>query len=199
MTKSLSIVIQLLCALLPAAAKRVVLRSVLKWEIGARTTIGFSIILADQVKIGSDVRIRHFNMFRGLRLLEIGDGAIILNFNDSMAGREPGWPASLRIGRYTDVTSHHYFDCSGGIVIGDNSVIGGRGSQLWTHYRVNASELQPRSLSIGSRVYVCANATLVYCHIPDDSIVGAGAVVTKDIPDDSLAVGNPARVIRKIG
>ncbi|MRY64396.1 sugar O-acetyltransferase, partial [Parabacteroides distasonis] len=28
-------------------------------------------------------------------------------------------------------------------------------------------------------------------------VIGAGSVVTKDIPDDSVAVGNPARVVRK--
>ena len=32
----------------------------------------------------------------------------------------------------------------------------------------------------------------------DYVIVGAGSVVTKDIPDNSLAVGNPAKVIRKL-
>ena len=118
-----------------------------------------------------------------------------------MAGREPGWPASLRIGRHTDVTSHHYFDCSGGIVIGEHSVINGRGSQLWTHYRVNAEELQARPLSIASRGFaVCANATLVYCHIPDDCIVGAGAVVTRDFTQGGtglLLAGNPASVKKR--
>ncbi len=35
-------------------------------------------------------------------------------------------------------------------------------------------------------------------NIGDGCVIGAGAVVTKDIPDNSLAVGNPAKVIRKI-
>ena len=34
--------------------------------------------------------------------------------------------------------------------------------------------------------------------IGDRVIIGAGAVVTRDIPDDSVAVGNPARVIRTL-
>jgi len=46
---------------------------------------------------------------------------------------------------------------------------------------------------IGGNVVVCPGVT-----IGDRCVVGAGAVVTKDIPDDALAVGNPARVIRTI-
>lgn len=36
-------------------------------------------------------------------------------------------------------------------------------------------------------------------HIGDNSVIGAGAVVTKDIPENVLAVGSPARVLREIG
>ncbi|RZK39145.1 MAG: sugar O-acetyltransferase [Pedobacter sp.] len=46
---------------------------------------------------------------------------------------------------------------------------------------------------IGGGTVICPGVT-----IGNRCVIGAGAVVTKDIPDDSLAVGNPARVIRKI-
>ena len=35
--------------------------------------------------------------------------------------------------------------------------------------------------------------------IGDNSVIGAGSVVTKDIPENVVAVGNPCRVLRKIG
>ena len=47
---------------------------------------------------------------------------------------------------------------------------------------------------IGGGAIICPGVT-----IGNRCVIGAGAVVTKDIPDDSLAVGNPARVIRKLG
>ena len=51
---------------------------------------------------------------------------------------------------------------------------------------------------IGNRVFVGASTTiLMNTKIGDDVIIGAGSVVTKDIPDDSVVVGNPARVIGK--
>lgn len=46
---------------------------------------------------------------------------------------------------------------------------------------------------LGGGVIVCPGVT-----IGKNSVVGAGAVVTKDIPDNVVAVGNPARVIRTI-
>ncbi|QJD97608.1 sugar O-acetyltransferase [Mucilaginibacter robiniae] len=46
---------------------------------------------------------------------------------------------------------------------------------------------------IGGGTVICPGVT-----IGDACVIGAGSVVTKDIPDHSLAVGNPAKVIRKI-
>jgi maltose O-acetyltransferase len=46
---------------------------------------------------------------------------------------------------------------------------------------------------IGGQVVICPGVT-----IGSGSVIGAGSVVTKDIPEDSLAVGNPALVIRKL-
>jgi serine O-acetyltransferase len=51
--------------------------------------------------------------------------------------------------------------------------------------------------SLGARVKVFANATLVGpIRIGDDAVIGANSVVTKDVPDRSLAFGVPARVVR---
>lgn len=46
---------------------------------------------------------------------------------------------------------------------------------------------------IGGKVVICPGVT-----IGSGSVIGAGSVVTKDIPEDCLAVGNPAKVIRKL-
>jgi maltose O-acetyltransferase len=46
---------------------------------------------------------------------------------------------------------------------------------------------------IASNVVICGGVT-----IGDNCVIGAGSVVTRDIPSDSFAVGNPCRVVRKI-
>ena len=119
----MEILIQFLAMLLPAALKRLVLQSLLGWSIGPGVKIGYSIFSGcDLVRIGRNTQIGHFNMFRNLKRLEIGDDALIINFNDFMAGKDH-WPASLEIGDHSQVTSHHFFDCSGGIRIGNFSLI----------------------------------------------------------------------------
>lgn len=56
-----------------------------------------------------------------------------------------------------------------------------------------------KEVIIGDNVWIGGNA--VICpgvHIGDNVVIGAGSVVTKDIPDWSLAAGNPCRVLRQI-
>ncbi|NBX36413.1 MAG: N-acetyltransferase [Planctomycetes bacterium] len=55
-----------------------------------------------------------------------------------------------------------------------------------------------RSTTIGSRVSIGSNATILPVSICDDVVVGAGAVVTKDINKPGIYAGNPARLLRAI-
>lgn len=54
-------------------------------------------------------------------------------------------------------------------------------------------------VTIGNNVWICAGVmVLPGVTIGDNCVIGAGSVVCKDIPPDSLAVGNPCKVIRKL-
>jgi putative colanic acid biosynthesis acetyltransferase WcaF len=55
------------------------------------------------------------------------------------------------------------------------------------------------TIVIGKKAWVAARAiVLMGTTIGDRSVVGAGSVVTKDVPPDSVCAGNPARVVKKI-
>jgi acetyltransferase-like isoleucine patch superfamily enzyme len=195
------VIIQLLVMPLPMLIRRILLRYLLGWSIGARTKIGCSIILADSVSIGQDCRMGHFNIFRGLKILEIGNGTVILNLNHIMARKDVAWPREFRIGDHSQITSRHFFDSGGIVQIGNLCCIGGRDSQIWTHSLLLRADglraLEWRRLVIDDRCYLGARVTLVHCRIPSDCVVGAGAVVTKDFTIAGscfLLAGNPARI-----
>jgi acetyltransferase-like isoleucine patch superfamily enzyme len=54
-----------------------------------------------------------------------------------------------------------------------------------------------RSTKIGNRVSLGSNATILPVTIADDIVVGAGAVVTKDLIEPGIYAGNPARLVRR--
>ncbi|EFU29245.1 bacterial transferase hexapeptide repeat protein [Segatella buccae ATCC 33574] len=56
-----------------------------------------------------------------------------------------------------------------------------------------------RPISVGNNVWIGGNVTvLTGVTIGNNVTIGAGSVVTRDIPDNTLAVGNPCRVIKSI-
>ena len=54
-------------------------------------------------------------------------------------------------------------------------------------------------IHIGNNVWIGANSVILPgVNIGDNSVIGAGSIVTKDIPSNVIAVGNPCRVLREI-
>lgn len=55
-------------------------------------------------------------------------------------------------------------------------------------------------IHVGNNVWIGAGAILLPgVTIGDDTVIGAGSIVTKDIPSGVVAVGNPCRILREIG
>ena len=110
----------------------------------------------------------------------------------------------IKIGRNVFVNYNVTMLDGGMITIGDNCLIGPN-CQLYTPQHPFDHVLRRKSVEtaypitigedtwLGGGVVVCPGVT-----IGKRCIIGAGSVVTKDIPDDCVAAGNPARVIREL-
>lgn len=108
-----------------------------------------------------------------------------------------------RIGRNVFINQNCTFYDLGGIDIGDDVMIGPNVSLITSGHPLEPSQrragVTAKPIVIGKNVWIAAGATVIGgVTVGDNSVIAAGAVVTRDVPPDSLAGGNPARVIRSI-
>lgn len=122
---------------------------------------------------------------------------------------------NIYIGNNVSVNMNCTFvDCNR-IEIGNNVLIASNVQLYTSTHPVELSERLTPGWSLGEETYFCRTYALPIkigngcwlgggvivlpgVTIGDGCVIGAGSVVTKDIPADSLAVGNPCRVIRRI-
>lgn len=90
------------------------------------------------------------------------------------------------------------------VVFGDNVFIGPNCGFYTAGHPIDSIERNKglefaRLIIVGNNVWIGANVTVVPgVTIGDNCVIGAGSVVTKDIPDNTVAVGNPCKVIKSI-
>ena len=161
---------------------------------GRRAVTGQFCVIAADVKLGRDVAIYNFVNLYGC---EIGDYSRIGSFVEIQKG--------ARVGRNCKVSSHTFI-CEG-VTIEDEVFIGHNVNFINDKYpratRLDGAlqtgddwkvvpTLVQRAASIGTGATILAGV-----RIGERAIVGAGAVVTRDVPAGAIVVGNPARIIRK--
>lgn len=109
---------------------------------------------------------------------------------------------NITLGKGVFINSGCCFQDQGGIEIGDGSLIGQQVVIATLNHGLSPKDRQsmlPAKVVIGKNVWVSAHATILPgVTVGDNSVIGAGAVVNKDVPANSIAVGVPAKIIKKI-
>lgn len=149
--------------------------------------------IAPDVRLGEGVKIFAFVNLYGC---EIGDGSKIGTFVEIQRG--------ARIGKHVKVSSHTFI-CEG-VTIEDEVFVGHNVSFINDRYPRSTNPdgsiqtdvdwklettLVKRRASIGTSSTILCGVT-----IGENAIVGAGSVVTHDVPDNAVVAGNPARFLR---
>jgi UDP-2-acetamido-3-amino-2,3-dideoxy-glucuronate N-acetyltransferase len=153
------------------------------------------VCIAPDVKLGKDVRLSKFINLYGC---EIGDHTKIGAFVEIQK--------NATVGKNCKISSHT-FVCEG-VVIEDEVFVGhnvafindsypratAADGQLQTEqdWKVEQTLVKKRA-SIGSGSTILSKVT-----IGENALVGAGSVVTKDVPANAVVAGNPARILRYI-
>ena len=84
-------------------------------------------------------------------------------------------------------------------MIGPNVTIATAGQPIAPDLRRDVAQFNI-PVRIGDNVWIGANSlALPGVTIGENSVIGAGSIVTKDIPANAVAVGNPCRVLREVG
>jgi acetyltransferase-like isoleucine patch superfamily enzyme len=151
--------------------------------------------IAPDVRLGREVKLSKFVNLYGC---EVGDHTKIGAFVEIQK--------NARIGRNCKISSHS-FVCEG-VTVEDNVFVGHGVTFINDAYpRATTAEgelqtekdwkVEPtrvkRCASIGSGATILSNLT-----IGENALVGAGSVVTHDVPDNAIVAGNPARMVRLI-
>ena len=152
-------------------------------------------LISDDVKLGKDVKIFSFVNLYGCK---IGDRSKIGAFVEIQKG--------VTVGKDCKISSHTFI-CEG-VTIEDRVFIGHNVTFINDKFPRSANEdgtmqseadwsVVPTLIKEGASV---GSSTTILCGVTigKNAIVGAGAVVTKDVPDNAIVAGVPARILRKL-
>lgn len=113
------------------------------------------------------------------------------------------YPYNISIGNNVTLNEHVYISGYGKISIGDGVRNGHRTSILSSDHNIDGPGMiyklgiKALPVVISDNVYIGCNVTILGgVTIGEGCVIGAGSVVTKDLPANSVAAGNPARILR---
>ena len=159
-------------------------RPIISIADGSRVQIG------DRAVICSDSRYTELGVNHPTIIRTIRSGATVSIGEDSgLSGTSLCAALSISIGR----------EC----LVGANVIIADTDfhplTPIGRRYNKDCESVPAKPIIIGNNVFIGANSVILKgANIGDNSVIGAGSIVTSSIPINSIAAGNPARVIPKL-
>lgn len=163
------------------------IRTNLIYGLKRNVSIGHKAVIEGKIEINNNGKV------------EIGDGTIIRRW----VCLKP-WGGSIKIGKNCSINSFCHISGNGGVIIGDNVLIATQCVIVSANHNFDDIDCLIREQSetrkgitieencwLGAGVKVLDGVTIGH-----GSIIGAGSVVTKDVPPNSICVGVPAKVIK---
>ena len=152
------------------------------------------------VKIDGHCWLRAVEIPRGHRDIRLADGVQLDRGVTLLVSGESRGAEKIVIGRAAYINRATMIDASERVEIGEHAMIGPFCYVTDHDHKIGtADELVSEPTRIGAGCWLGAHVTVLKgVSIGDGSVVGAGSVVTKSLPENVVAVGNPARVLREI-
>jgi acetyltransferase-like isoleucine patch superfamily enzyme len=133
------------------------------------------------VIVDKNVTISHYTNLYGC---ELGEGVFVGPFVEIQS--------NVKVGKGSRISSHSFI-CSN-VTIGEDCFIAHGVMFTNDKFTEDREKWIERSTVIGDNVRIGSNATILPVHIGDNAIIGAGSVVTKDVPEGAVVYGNPAKI-----
>lgn len=154
-------------------------------------------------KYESSAKLQHKRIEAYRKRYNIGEHCHI--GHDVIIDRHHFLYGTLQIGSHVLLSKHVHIDYTGEVIIEDGVKLA-EGVVMESHHRDVDAYIKGKDINIPTKLHICENAyigtraiILDSCnYIGKNARIGAGAVVTKDIPDNAVAVGVPAKVIKII-
>lgn len=211
-----------MCLFLPSFALRPLL-FVLGHKIGKGTKIGFSLVYLEKLEtsknskighlnllinksihLGENSKIGYLNILKGPFLLKLKDKAAIGNKNYITRAKQgiSYGQSIMELGTLTKVTTGHHLDLTRSIVFGENSILAGIRSQIWTHGYYHADKGAARiridgEVIVGNNVYIGSGCIFnPGVKVADAIHLGAGSVISKNLEEPGMHVNQSLRYIK---
>lgn len=107
---------------------------------------------------------------------------------------------SVKIGKNVTVMNNALFMAAGGITIEDDVLVAANAQLISNNHDLhNHAVLTCKPIHLKRNCWIGAGATILPgVTVGENAVVGAGAVVTKDVEDNTVVVGNPAKLIKRL-
>lgn len=154
----------------------------------------FGVEEKNQINLGKNVQLSGWLTVSYGGRITIGDYTLIGNNTVVEAFDQ------VEIGAYTMISSEVLImDNNNHSIYAQDRLIDTLGSPDFNKVRINNVNCVHKPIKIGNHVWIGRRAIILKgVTIGDRSIVAAGAIVTKNIPPDTIVAGNPAKVVKKI-